>query len=209
MREKKTKSVIPVYGLAAAWVLFCALSPLYRTWHFIALACSSALVYIVLSALFPGKTVKIEIPEEPERTGDEPVDSLLAEGERAIEEMRALREAIRDEPVKEKLTGIIYVVDAIFKRLLEYPGDYKQIKRFSEFYMPTTIKLLHTYDRFGHAASGGENIEGTRGKIEAALDMILDSYGKFFDSLFQSQALDVETDIVVLENMLRNEGLLN
>ena len=208
MIEKKRKSVIPVYGVAAAWVLYCVFFPLYRTWHFIVLACSAALVYIVLSAIFPGKTEYTEVPQEPERTGDDKADALLAEGERAVSEMRALYNVIPDDPVKQKLSEIITVTDKIFKDILGNPGDYKQVKRFADYFLPTTIKLLYTYDRFGKSGAQGENVTGTRERIDEALDTILDSYKKFFDSLFADQALDIETDIRVLENMLKSEGLL-
>lgn len=55
MRETKKKSIIPVYGFAAVWVAYCLIFPLYRTWHFIVLACSAALVYVVLTVLFPDR----------------------------------------------------------------------------------------------------------------------------------------------------------
>jgi len=209
MIVKKHKSVIPVYGVAAAWVLYCAFFPLYKTWHFIVLACSSVLFYIVLSAIFPGKTEKIEVPAEPERTGDDKIDTLLAEGERALLEMRRLRDTILDHPVQVKVDEIIIVIDKIFKNLLEDPDDYNQVKRFADFYLPATIKLLHTYDRFGQSGTQGDNITGTMERIDTALDTILESYKKFFDSLFENQALDIETDIKVLENMMKREGLMS
>ena len=209
MKEIRKKSVIPVYGVAAVWILYCALFPLYKTWHFIALACSSALVFVILSAIFPGKTEHIEIPEEPDRTGDDKIDALLAEGENAVREMRLLRDSIPGPHVRRKLDEIITVIDKIFKNVIDDPGDYRQVRRFADFYLPTTIKLLHTYDRFGQSGASGENITGTMERIDTALDTILDSYRKFFDSLFEDQALDIETDIHVLENMLKNEGLLN
>jgi len=158
--------------------------------------------------LFPGKTEYIEIPVEPERTGDELIDELLAEGEKAIAEMHRLRDSIPDELVREKIVEVAAITDKIFKDLLEDPDDYNQVKRFSDFYLPTTIKLLHTYDRFGQSGAGGENISGTLERIDSALDTIIDSYKKFFDSLFENQALDIETDIIVLEKMLRSEGLI-
>jgi 5-bromo-4-chloroindolyl phosphate hydrolysis protein len=207
--EIKQKSVVPVYGVASAWVLYCVFFPLYKTWHFIVLACSAALVYVVLSAIFPGKVKQIEVPAEPERTGDDKIDVLLAQGERAIAEMRRLRDTIQDKSVQGKVDEIIIVIDKIFKNLLEDPGDYAQVKRFADFYLPATIKLLHTYDRFGQSGAQGDNITGTMERIDTALDTILESYKKFFDSLFENQALDIETDIKVLENMMKREGLMN
>jgi len=208
MIEIKKKSVIPIYGFAVVWVLYCAFLPFYKTWHFIVLACAAALVYVVLSLIFPGKTVKIEIPAEPVRTGDDKIDALLAEGEKAVNEMRGLRDSIPGDFVRRKIDEIIAVTDMIFKNLHDDPDDYTQVKRFADFYLPTTIKLLHTYNRFGKTGAGGENVAGTMERIDSALDTILESYKRFFDSLFQNQALDIETDISVLENVLRREGLL-
>jgi len=207
--EIKQKSVLPVYGVAVAWVLYCVLFPLYQTWHFIVLACAAALTYVVLSIIFPGKVKVIEIPEEPERTGDEKIDALLAEGEKAVAEMRRLRDTIDGDSVRRRIDEIISVTDSIFKNLLDFPDGYKQIKRFADFYLPTTVKLLHTYDRFGQSGTQGNNISGTMERIDTALDSIIASYRKFFDSLFESKALDIETDIQVLESMLKKEGLMD
>jgi len=207
--EIKQKSVVPVYGFAAAWVLYCIFFPLYETWHFIVLACVSALTFFVLSAVFPGKVKQFEAAEEPPRTGDDRIDTLLSEGERAVAEMRRLRNAVQDGPVRGKVDEIAFVTDKIFKKLIDDPNDYKQVKRFADFYLPATIKLLHTYDRFGQSGTSGENIGGTMERIDTALDTILVSYKKFFDSLFEYQAIDIETDIRVLETMLRKEGLMN
>jgi len=206
--ERKKKSVIPVYGVAAAWVLYCLFFPLYKTWHFVVVACLAILVYVVLAMIFPGKVEHIEIPAEPERSGDEKTDALLAEGEIAVAEMRRLSDLIPGAAIRSKLDEIISVTDKIFKNLLRDPDDYRQVKRFSDFYLPTTIKLLHAYDRFDQSGARGDNVSGTLERIDSTLDTILDSYRKFFDSLFENQALDIETDIIVLENMLKKEGLI-
>jgi len=208
MIEIKKKSVIPIYGVAAAWVLYCLIFPLYKTWHFVVPACLAVIAYVVLNIIFPGKTEVIEASEEPVRSGDERIDALLAVGENAVSEMRRLQKTIPGVAVGQKLDEIIAVIDKIFKKMLEEPDVYKQVKRFADFYLPTTIKLLHTYDRFGQSGVSGDNITGTMERIDTALCTILESYNKFFDSLFEHKALDIETDIKVLENMLKNEGLL-
>ena len=207
MREVKKKSVVPIYGIAVVWALYCLIFPLYKTVHFMLLACIAISVYVLLTVLFPGKTEKVEIPQEPERTGDEKIDALLAEGETAVLEMRRLNDTIMGDILKEKIDEIIFVTDKIFKDLLDDPDDYEQVKRFAGYHLPTTIKLLHAYDRFGSSGVTGENVTGTLERIDTALDMILESYKKLYDSLFENQALDIETDIRVLESMLKKEGL--
>ena len=207
MREVKKRSVVPVYSAAVACCLYCLLFPLYKTAHFLILIVIAAVVYVALSVILPGKTEYVEVPEEPVRTGDELIDALLADGVKAVAELRSLSAGISDVSVRKKLDEIIVVTDKIFKDLLDDPSDYKQVKRFSEFYLPTTIKLIHAYDRFYKTDASGDNISGTLERIDVTLDTILDSYRKFFDSLFANQALDIETDIKVLENIMKQEGL--
>jgi hypothetical protein len=209
MIEIKQKSVLPVYGVAVVWILYCLLFPLYKTWHFIIPVCAAVLTYVLLSVIFPGKTKRFEVPAEPIRTGNESIDALLAKGESAVSEMRSLRDTIPDDTVRGKIDEIIVVIDKIFKNLLDDPNDYNQVKRFADFYLPATIKLLQTYNRFSQSGASGENITTTMARINIALDTVLVSYRKFFDSLFENQAIDIETDIRVLENMLKSEGLLN
>ena len=207
MIEIKKKSVVPVYGLAVVWVLYCMVFQPYSVWHFIILACLGVITYAVLSKVFPPKTEIIEVPKEPERTGDEKIDTLLAEGEKSVAEMRRMRETIPNIEMQTKADSLIDITDKIFKKLLIEPKTYTQVKRFADLFLPTSVKLLGTYERFGKSGVEGENITGTMERIDTALDMTLTSYKKFYDSLFENQALDIETDITVLETMLKKEGL--
>lgn len=204
LREVKKKSPIPIYGFAAVWLIYCLFFPLYRLFHFIILAVISVIAYFVLSKLFPGT---VEYIEEPKTTGMPDHDALLKEGEIAITEMKRLRDSIADPEIKAKTERIIELTDKIFKDLLEDPNDYKMIKRFSEYFLPTTIKLLNAYDRMSDINIDGENINATKQKITDILDTTITAYEKQYDALFANQALDIETDIIVLENMLKKEGL--
>lgn len=204
MREVRKKSVVPIYGLAAVWLIYCLIFPLYRLWHFIILAVISVIAYFVLSKLFPGT---VEYIEEPKTTGNPEHDALLKEGEQAVLEMKRIKASISNAEVKSKIDRLIDLTDKIFKDLLEDPGDYKMINRFSNYFLPTTIKLLNAYDRMGEINIDGENIRATKKRITDILDTTIAAYEKQYDALFANQALDIETDIIVLENMLKKEGL--
>ena len=209
MIEIKKKSVVPIYGLMIVWVLYCVIFPLNSVIHFVILAGVGAVTFFFLSAIFPGKTVSIEATEEPQRTGDKKVDALIANGEKSITDMRGFSNAIFDETVRQKANELVSITDKIFKKLLVEPGVYSQVKRFADFFLPTTVKLLSTYVSFSQSGAKGENITSTLERINSALDTTLVSYRKFFDSLFENQALDIETDITVLDTMLKKEGLLD
>ena len=209
MIEIKKKSVIPVYGLAVVWVLYCLFAPFTGALSFVWLVVLGALTFIVLSLIFPGKTVSIDATESPQRTGDEKLDTLLADGEKSVAEMQKLRDTISDGEVHEKLDNLIDITDKIFKKLLVEPGVYTQVKRFADFFLPTTVKLLNSYSNLSQSGVEGENITSTKNRIYAALATSLESYRKFYDSLFENQALDIETDITVFDTMLKKEGLLD
>ena len=207
MIEIKKKSVIPIYGLMGVWVLYCIFIPLVSLWGFIGLACSGLISYGVLSLIFPGKTTTIDTTEKPQSTGDEKVDTMLSEGAKSIAEMRGLHDKITDDSIKQKINELVSVTDNIFKKLSVEPGVYTQVKRFADFFLPTTVKLLNSYDRFSKSGIEGDNISSTLERISTTLDTTQESYKKFYDSLFEDQALDIETDIVVLQNIIKQEGL--
>ncbi|MCF0120452.1 MAG: 5-bromo-4-chloroindolyl phosphate hydrolysis family protein, partial [Oscillospiraceae bacterium] len=179
----------------------------YKLWHFIILACVSVLAYLLFSKLFPPKIEYIEVPEEPVTTGDEKIDALLREGEAAVAEINRLGASIKDEHIKIKVRKISELTDKIFKDILEDPDDYRQIRRFADYCLPTTLKLLNSYDRMAGIGTAGENVTGTMNRIDEVLDTTIKAYEKQLDALFANQALDIDTDITVLEALLKKEGL--
>lgn len=207
MREIRKKSPVPVYGLAAVWLLWCLFLPLYRLSDFLILIVCAVGAYAVLSILFPGTTEYVREEEKPASTGNAEIDALLAEGEKALREMERLKGSIRDAEVSGKIGELISVTGKIFAALKDDPADLKQVKRFADYYLPTTLKLLNAYDRLGSVGETGENIAGSMRRISEILDTTLEGYRKQLDALFANQALDIETDIVVLESMLKREGL--
>ena len=70
VREVRKRSVVPIYGLAAVWLLYCLLFPLLRLSDFILLVCASTAAYIVLTLIFPGKIELVKEPEKPISTGN-------------------------------------------------------------------------------------------------------------------------------------------
>jgi len=208
MIEIKKKSVVPVYGTVAVCVIYCLIANLHVTWQFVMLIAVGLISYGFLAMLFPGSCTQVTADEKPVSTGDEKVDTLLSEGQKSVAEMRRLSATMPNEEVKAKAENLVNITDQIFNKLRSEPGVYSQVKRFSEFYLPTSVKLLGAYDSFGQSGVEGDNITSTMERINSAMDTILPSYKKFYDSLFEDKALDIETDISVMETMLKRDGLL-
>ena len=115
--------------------------------------------------------------------------------------------SIKDPEVRVKINEIMRVTDKIVQDAIADPTDVPKIRKFLNYYLPTTIKLLNHYDRMGKVGIEGENIDKSMKSIEEMLDAAISAYKKQLDSLFADQALDIETDIAVMNAMLDREGL--
>lgn len=209
--KKIRRSVAPFYGVAAVWVVYALAFDLYRPTHFIFAAVLSAGVYLLLRAVRKDEEYEVEIPDppkpEPASTGNPELDKMIRDGALAVEEMKRLDENIEDEKISQAIRKLEQTSQAIFQQVREAPEKLPQIRKFMDYYLPTTLKLLNAYDRMSSVGVGGENIDSTKERVEAIMDTIVAAFDKQLDGLFGAEALDVSADITVLETMLAREGL--
>jgi hypothetical protein len=207
-KEVRKKSIVPIYAVALIFVVWGLFLPLYSALHFALLAVVAIASFFAARLLFPDKITYIELVAPPVTTGDERIDELLRAGEKIVAEMREIAQSVPAGDVRDKIAKLAGVTESIYKDAADDPADYRQVKRFSDIYIPTTMNLLRGYNRFSKVNSGEDSkLAETMTKISLALDSILQSYNRMFDALFLNQTLDIETDITVLENMLKQEGL--
>ena len=87
------------------------------------------------------------------------------------------------------------------------PEKGTKIRKFMNYYLPTTLKLLDSYVEVASQSVRGKNITATMIRIESIMDTIAIAFEKQLDNLFGADALDISADIMVLEDMLQREGL--
>ena len=211
MAKQVKRSVLPIYLVGAAWLVYAALFPLRTLGQYLICAAVSAVVFVAGKAVFPDKVYQTpdaeEKPKEEKPTGNPEVDALLKERERALSEMRRLNDSIADEKISAQIDHLELVTGKIIDHVAQNPTKLPQIRRFLNYYLPTTLKLLNAYDRMDSAGVSGANIDGTKGRVENIMDTIVKSFDQQLDALFGDEALDISTDITVLEQMLAREGL--
>ena len=135
------------------------------------------------------------------------IDPIIEEGNKALSEMGRLYMSIKDPEIRVKINEIMRITDKIVQDAIADPSDIPKIRKFMNYYLPTTIKLLNAYDRMDSQGIQGENIDKSMKNISEMLDAAIVAYQKQLDSLFANQALDIETDIAVMNAMLNREGL--
>ena len=208
MKKIVHKSAAPLYAAAVVWVLYALLFPLHRVIHFVVVAAASALVYLIAKALCPDIVEEVREEEKPRTTGNAELDKMIADGKLAISEMKRLNENIQDETISRQIERLEQISGKIFAQVEAEPKKLPQIRKFMSYYLPTTLKLLNAYDRMSGQGVSGENIGGTMQRVEQMMDTIVQAFEKQLDSLFGAEALDISTDITVLDNMMAREGLV-
>ncbi len=208
--EKKSK-VLPVYLAAAIWPIYACILPLYRPWHFAVAGAVSLVTGLIGASLCqePKPAPDVPTPQtEAEQAAEDPaLAKMLTDGAQAITEMRRLNERIQDEKVSAAIDQMERISGKIFAQVQSDPEKLPQIRRFMDYYLPTTLKLLRAYDEMSSQGVAGENISGTMAKVEQMLDTIVTAFARQLDGLFGADAMDISTDISAMEAMLAREGL--
>lgn len=135
------------------------------------------------------------------------LEKALIDGKVYINEIQKANDAILDEVVSKKLDRMEQITTKIFHYVESHPTKLKEIRKFMEYYLPTTLKLLNAYKEFDKQPIQGENITTAKNEINNTLDTINLAFENLLDDLFEDEAMDVSTDISVLETILMQEGL--
>lgn len=132
--------------------------------------------------------------------GKDQYQLLLMELDRSVQR-------IRDPSMQLKGLKIRGLTASIFAAVREDPAKRPKIGTFLNYYFPQTLKLLNSYGDIESKEYQGENLSKTRERIDGAADLLIDAYQRQLDALYLSTSMDVDSDIDVLETMLKRDGL--
>ena len=134
------------------------------------------------------------------------VPPQAAEGYAGIlRQIRELNDRIADEALSAKIDRLEQVSARIFKAIEDDPDKKDAAGTFLNYYLPTTLKLLENYADFEEAGVSGENLSQAKSRIEATMDSIVAGFEHQLDELYRTDAMDIDSDIRVMETMLRRD----
>ena len=232
MRKKRRRGMGPIGTIALIWVFFAVIMPVVRlsggliaaglaimasVWAANALrrktqksedkpAWDAVPVQTAPAEAAPAADAEPEKAEEPSPYSPE-VQAIIQEGRVALKEMGRLYASIPNPEVRSRINELMSVSDKIVRDAIDDPADVPQIRKFLDYYLPTTIRLLNAYDRMSAQEYAGDNITGSMQRIEEMLDTTIVAYKKQLDALFANQAADIQMDIDTMNAMLAREGL--
>lgn len=231
MRRKRRRGMGPVGTIALIWIIFAGITSLVRLSGGLIAAGLAIMASVWAANALRRKAEKdkakdeaipvqyTEVTPEPEKPAaqedpaEDPspyspeVQAIIKEGRVALKEMGRLYASIPNPKIRSRINELMSVSDKIVRDAIDDPADVPQIRKFLDYYLPTTIRLLNAYDRMNAQEYAGENITGSMERIEEMLDTTIVAYKKQLDALFANQAADIQMDIDTMNAMLAREGL--
>ena len=214
MNKQKKKGwpyTVAFIAIGAAAAIYSLIFPLHRWQHYVIAAGVMLLVGRVAYIMAQGVDTTKEAPvQQPvPKTGDSAVDSLVEKGQERLKEIRRENDLIPDEELSAQMDQLEDVANRIFHTVAEQPQKAPQIRRFMDYYLPTTLKMLSGYRKMEERQVSGANAQATQAQIRSAMNVVLQAFDKQLDALYQDDMLDISTDIDVMETMLRQDGLID
>ncbi len=207
MIEVKRKTAYPYWAVAAVWIIAALFFPMYEIWHYIVIAAVSAAAGFIAYKIKPFYTEMIPAPRKrymtSDKTADEIANSLLDHSDQ-LERLQSVAPATLSADVKSIRETLIKIADSV----QHDPADAKACRKLINYYLPTVSKLADKYIFLSEQGSEEKNITDTMAGIEGAFRSIDHMLKKQLDSLFANDALDIDTDITVLESMIGKDKLI-
>lgn len=201
----EVKSAKPIWIAAITW-LVCSLPFRLCTFGGLLFTVIATLAaYFIAKKKFKPEKKLVDVPFY---SGITEIDDAVREFDRVADIVeKDMREIQSKYPrTSKKMAEIVELIGKISDEIAKDAEDLKRCRRFMNYYLPTTEKLADKYV-FITGKDEGENVAETRKAIESAFDQIEKAFRKQYDSLFADDALDITTDVTVLETMLKKDGL--
>ena len=156
----------------------------------------------VPTAAQPQKEVKKDPEaEKKEQAKQEDKDNDI------LRQIKLVNDAIPDPEMTRKIDRIGEITGKILDYQRRNPGKSGELRQFLNYYLPTTLKILQAYAQLEAQGVEGENISAAKERIEGMMDKVVEGFEKQLDQLFKADAMDIATDVEVLERMLDKDGL--
>lgn len=207
MQSVRKPSVVPIYTIAAVWLVYTLATGLHRLLDVVICAALSVGGYFLMRVFFPGTTVQVEAPEPEPDTGDQELDEVIRQGRASIAAIRRLNEQIPDEDISKNLSALEDLTRKIFARLEADKQHVPRCRQFLNYYLPTTIELLERYVTLQHQELDSGDIREAMGRIAGMLYTIREAFTRQLDCLFAQDVVDINAEITVMEQMLQAQGL--
>ncbi len=139
-------------------------------------------------------------------TGDKAADQVITTGRQMLATIKRENAAIPDREMSDLMDMLYLRCEQIFRTVSECPSKAPQVRKFMNYYLPTTLKMLATHRTMQQRGVSYGEMKEARETTMRGLNLILTACQKQIDNMHRENILDISTDIDVLEQMLKRDG---
>ena len=139
-------------------------------------------------------------------TGDKVADQVITTGQEMLATIQRENAAIPDQELSELMDNLSIKCEQIFRTVSESPSKAPQVRKFMNYYLPTTLKMLANYRTMQERGVSYGEMKEARDTTVRGMNLILTACQKQIDNMHRDNMLDISTDIDVLEQMLKRDG---
>lgn len=202
--EKRTRPVLPIYLAALVWPVGALLLPAYRLSNLLIIAGLSLAAYGLGTKFCPTRVIRKQVPYA---TGSEDVDTMLSRISANLDKLHALNDAIPDPELSAAMTRMEKAGRSIAAAVEQTPDKARSIDRFARYYLPEVIKLMTTYANMEKNGVKGGNADQILAELRRNAATTAKAFENQLDALYSAEAMDISTDIEVLDGILKSQNL--
>lgn len=202
--EKRTRPVLPIYLAALVWPVGALLLPAYRLTNLLIIAGLSLAAYGLGTKFCPTRVIRKQVPYA---TGSEDVDTMLSGISANLDKIHALNDAIPDPELSAAMTRMEKAGRSIAAAVEQAPDKARSIDRFARYYLPEVIKLMTTYANMEKNGVKGGNADQILTELRRNAATTAKAFENQLDALYSAEAMDISTDIEVLDGILKSQNL--
>ena len=202
--EKRTRPVLPIYLAALVWPVGALLLPAYRLSTLLIIAGLSLAAYGLGAKFCPTRVIRKQVPYA---TGSEDVDAMLSGISANLDKLHALNDAIPDPELSAAMTRMEKAGRSIAAAVEQAPDKARSIDRFARYYLPEVIKLMTTYANMEKNGVKGGNADQILTELRRNAATTAKAFENQLDALYSAEAMDISTDIEVLDGILKSQNL--
>lgn len=202
--EKQVRPVLPLYLAALVWPVASLIFPPYKLGNLVLVAVLSGVVYLAGRRFCPTRVVRRLVPYA---TGSEEVDAMLNGITANLDALHALNEAIPDAQLSRAMDRMERAGRTIVSVVEGAPDKARQIDRFARYYLPEVVKLMSAYVNLEKNGVRGDNADQIVRELRRNAETTATAFENQLDVLYSAEAMDISTDIEVLDSILKSQNL--
>ena len=196
--EKHTRPVLPIYLAALMWPVGALLLPAYRLSNLLIIAGLSLAAYGLGTKFCPTRVIRKQVPYA---TGSEDVDTMLSGISANLDKLHALNDAIPDPELSAAMTRMEKAGRSIAAAVEQAPDKARSIDRFARYYLPEVYANMEK-----NGVKGG-NADQILTELRRNAATTAKAFENQLDALYSAEAMDISTDIEVLDGILKSQNL--